>query len=96
MEKKSVIPTYSRLPREAVAAAMAAMFTVRVVRPPKSTDRGMLAVYQSSGVDAGIYVGNPGTLCGLVRRFVPSATIREANDVLDLLREADEQVVFRE
>lgn len=93
--KMTVFPTYSRLPREAVAAAMSAMFTVRVVLPPKSADRGMLAIYQTEGPDEGIYVGKPEFLRSLVRRFVPGATVREANDVLDLLREADEHVVPR-
>ena len=56
------LATYSTLPREAVARLVASLFVVRKVRPPKSADRGMLAIYQADGPDEGIYVGRPNYL----------------------------------
>lgn len=91
--KQKPFATYSRLPREAVAAVMTALYIVRKVLPPRSTDRGMLAFYRDSGANAGIFVGKPDVLRALVRGLLPGATVREANDVLDLLREADEDLV---
>lgn len=87
------LSTYTVLPREAVAQLLLNSFTIRRVRPPKSADRGMLAIYQTEGPDEGIYVGRPDYLRSMVRRFLPGATKREADDVLGLLREAPESVV---
>lgn len=94
--KKTSMPelaTFATLPREAVADLIAYLFIVRKVRPPKSADRGMLAIYQTDGPDEGIYVGRPEYLRSVVRLFLPGATPREANDVLSLLREAPEELV---
>jgi putative DNA primase/helicase len=87
------LATYSTLPREAVARLVASLFVVRKVRPPKSADRGMLAIYQADGPDEGIYVGRPDYLRSVVRLFLPGANKREADDVLGLLREAPESLV---
>ena len=85
--KELKLPFLRELPRSAVAAGLLHLYRWAVVFPPKSSRRGMLAVYQDSGESAGIYVADPDALRAYVRRLMPSADKREADAVLGILRD---------
>ncbi len=75
------------LPRGVVAAGLMHLHRWATVFPPKSTGRGMLAVYQDAGEAEGIYVADPDALRAYVRAMLPSADKREADAVLGILRD---------
>jgi putative DNA primase/helicase len=81
----------SSLPPLAIAMAMRRLFRIVVVRPSGISEgearaRGMLARYEWTGPDAGLYVGRLEYLRSIVRRFDSGLPKESATLVLDLVR----------
>src|SRR5690554_2902285 len=62
------------LPMLAIALSMLRLFRIVVIRPSavsegEARERGMLARYEESGPDTGLYVGRPEYMSALARRF---------------------------
>jgi putative DNA primase/helicase len=79
------------LPPLAIAMAIQRLFRIVVVRPSGISEgearaRGMLARYEWTGPDAGLYVGRPEYMRSIVRRFDSGMSKESANLVLDLVR----------
>ncbi|NEN04650.1 hypothetical protein G3T36_02085 [Diaminobutyricibacter tongyongensis] len=81
----------SSLPPIAIAMAMRKLFRIVVIRPSGTSEgearaRGMLARYETTGPDEGLYVGRPEYMRSIVRRFSSGMSKEGAKLVFDLVR----------
>lgn len=88
LEKHERFASLRRLTPSAIVDAILKCFQICLVVQSDQENRweDMLAVYENSGENEGLYVGEPGRLRQLVNVFDPDMGRKGADDVIDLLR----------